>query len=229
LSALPHSLEEIYALHGGSFTLDDPRPTIAASPYTFFVPPSSWIDAVQAGDWVKAIFRAQPADRKFDAERMWVKVEEVLADGFAGRLDTDPSDMPQLTPGAALFVPREWVIDVDFADGHELPLREPRREYWDRCFVDACVVEGLCRVDYLYREVPDLAGPDDKYPDSGWRIRAPQEAIDADAQAGRKPLYVALGAVLNQDDRWLHLIDEPVGEAFQWWEEEQRFVRLDPE
>jgi len=28
------------------------------------------------------------------------------------------------------------------------------------------------------------------------------------------PRYVALGAVLNQDDSWLHLIDEPVGARY---------------
>lgn len=229
MSDLPRNLGECYSLHLGSFTLDDPRPIIARARYTFLAPPPEVIAAVAPGDWVKAIFRPVPPDRKFDAERMWVKVEEVLPDGYAGRLDTDPSDMPQLAPGAAIFIPREFVIDADWGDGHAPPVYPERREYWDRCMVDDCVAEGRCKVDYLYREEPDLAGPEDKYPDSGWRLRGGQEAIDADAANGREPMYIALGAVLNQDDQWLHLIDEPIGEAFQWWEEEQRFVRLEPE
>jgi len=159
-------------------------------------------------------------------ERMWVKVEEVLPDGFAGRLDTTPSDMPQLAPGAALFVPRDWAIDIDWAEGHEPPEYPPRRDYWERCMVDACVLEGRSRVDYLYREADDLHRPDDKHPDSGWRIRGTDAGIAEDERLGRSPSYVALGAVLNQDDRWLHLIDEPAGEHFQWWEEERKFVRL---
>lgn len=226
MSDLPRTLAECYALHGGSFTIDDPRPVMASARYTFFTPPPAAFAAVAPGDWIKAIFRPIPADRKFDAERMWVKVEEVLPDGFAGRLDTTPSDMPQLAPGAALFVPRDWAIDIDWAEGHEPPEYPPRRDYWERCMVDACVLEGRSRVDYLYREADDLHRPDDKHPDSGWRIRGTDAGIAEDERLGRSPSYVALGAVLNQDDRWLHLIDEPAGEHFQWWEEERKFVRL---
>ncbi len=227
MSDLPRTLAECYALHGGSFTIGDPRPVMQAARYTFFTPPPEAFAAVAAGDWIKAIFRPVPADRKFDAERMWVKVEEVLPDGFAGRLDTTPSDMPQLAPGAALFVPRDWAIDIDWAEGREPPDYPPRRHYWDRCMVDACVLDGRSLVDYLYRETGDLHGPDDEYQDSGWRIRGTDAGIAEDEQLGRSPSYVALGAVLNRDDRWLHLIDEAVGEHFRWWDEEARFVRLD--
>ena len=227
MNELPHSLSEVYALHGGSFTIDDPRPVIAAARYTFFVPPPGAFAAVQPGDWVKAIFRAVPADRKFDAERMWVKVVEVLPEGFAGTLDTHPSDMPQLSPGAALFIPREWAIDIDWAEGRVPPDYPPRRQYWDRCMVDACVLDGRSRADYLYREPGDLHQPGDEHRDSGWRIRGTEDGIAEDERLGRSPSYVALGAVLNQDDRWLHLIDEPDGEHFRWWDEEARFVRLD--
>lgn len=59
-----------------------------------------------------------------------------------------------------------------------------------------------------------MAQVDDEYPDSGWRIRGTSEAIEADEAAGRTPQYVALGAVLNEDDSWLSLVDEPVGSAF---------------
>lgn len=55
----------------------------------------------------------------------------------------------------------------------------------------------------------------DTYPDSGWRLRGDWRAIDEDAFAARKAAYVALGAVLNVDDSWLHLIDAPVGARFE--------------
>ena len=226
---LPRSLEESTSRHSGSFSLDDPRPISERARYTFFMPPAEFIASVLPDDWVKAIFRAVPPDREYDAERMWVKVHEVSPSGFSGVLDTMPSDMPQLEPGAALFIPREFVIDVDWAEGRTPPISPPRREYWERCMVDNCVLYGRSRVDYLYREVPDLTSEGDKYPDSGWRIRGIEPEIESDLAAGKSAQYVALGAVLNEDDRWFDLLDEPAGEAFQWWDEESRFVRLDPE
>jgi hypothetical protein len=69
-------------------------------------------------------------------------------------------------------------------------------------------------VDYLYREEPDLSEADGKYPDSGWRLRGTDEAIAEDEEAGLSPQYVALGAVLNRDDRWISLIDAPSGSRF---------------
>ncbi len=77
--------------------------------------------------------------------------------------------------------------------------------------VDGCILAGE-PLDYLYCEEPDMTRQGDRYPDSGWRIRAAPDAIERDESG---PEYIALGRVLNQDDRWLHLIDAPVGSAFQ--------------
>ena len=55
----------------------------------------------------------------------------------------------------------------------------------------------------------------DKFPDSGWRIRGDTRGKSTEELAARKIAYVALGAVLNKDDTWLHLIDEPAGASFE--------------
>ncbi|WP_423603110.1 immunity protein Imm33 domain-containing protein [Sphingomonas sp. MS122] len=59
-----------------------------------------------------------------------------------------------------------------------------------------------------------MGEPDDTYPDSGWRIRGDYRNISDTEVDEREAAYVALGAVLNRDDSWIRLIDEPVGARF---------------
>ena len=93
--------------------------------------------------------------------------------------------------------------------------------------VDLCVLEGRSHVDYLYREVPDMTQEGDKHPDSGWLLRGTPEAVEADRTREHPFEYIALGKALNQDDRWLHLIDEGPGVAFQWNPEKCDYTRFD--
>lgn len=213
----------------GTWTIVDPRPVAALAPYTYYLPAEALLAAIVTGDLVKAVFRPEPPNRKYDAERMWVRVTAIDGEMLTGELNNEPFDIPQLQVGSIVQIPRSHVIDIDWADPETAPQKPSRRWYWERCMVDDCVAEGRSHADYLYREEPRLTREDDKDADSGWRIRGTDEAIEADAANGREAAYIALGAVLNKDDRWIHLIDEPVGEAFQWWEAEQRYVRLDPE
>jgi hypothetical protein len=59
-----------------------------------------------------------------------------------------------------------------------------------------------------------MGTPVDEFPDSGWRLRGDYRGLSDDEIEARKMSYVALGAVLNRDDSWIHLIEEPVGSAF---------------
>ena len=92
---------------------------------------------------------------------------------------------------------------------------DSQREYWARCMVDQCVLDRELKVGYIYREAPDMTKEGDKFPDSGWRIRGDTRGTLVEQLRSRKAAYVALGAVLNSDDSWLHLIDEPVGARFE--------------
>ena len=196
--------------------LNDPRPIAASAPYTFELPHSDEITALEQGDGVKAIFREVADGRHYDAERMWVSVDRIENGFVIGKLDNEPYDMPSFKLGDPVRIPLTHVISCTYAEGKQAPQVHERRSYWDRCFVDACVVDGRSHVDYFYREEPDMTQEGDKYPDSGWRIRGRDEAVAEDDRLGEKPVYIALGKVLNQDDRWIHLIDSPIGSAFQW-------------
>ena len=158
---------------------------------------------------------------------MWVLVER-LEDGWVyGALDNEPYDITAIKLGDPVVMPLTHAISTSFSKDNLRPETPLVREYCDRCFVDACVVEGRCRADYLYREEPDMTREGDECPDSGWRIRGTDEAIADDEKRGEGPLYIALGKVLNADDRWLHLIDREFGVAFQWEPEIDSYVELE--
>jgi hypothetical protein len=207
--------------------INDPRPIAAEAPYSFYLPLQQEIDAIEPQDMVQAIFRETTGDRQYAAERMWMTVETV-GDGFvAGRLCNTPTDMPSLKLDDYLCIPLTHIISVAFREGKpKLDMVGPR-SYWDRCFVDACVVEGRSHVDYFYREEPDMTREGDKDPDSGWRIRGTEAAIAEDERLSRNPMYIALGKVLNEDDRWIHLIDSEIGSAFQWDAERDDYIAID--
>ena len=200
-----------------AYELVDPRPSAAASPYTYFLPLTSRLEAIMPNDLVQLVFRAIPASEKWDAERIWVRVRAVGAHVVEGDLDSTPDDMPGVERGMSVRFERFHIIGVVFNDpAIEKTIPEDlRRKYWERCLVDRCVVYEGVPVHYLYREEPDMGEEGDKYPDSGWRIRGDMRNLSDEELERRELSYVALGAVLNEDDSWLHLIDEPVGSAFE--------------
>ncbi len=194
------------------YSIADPRSIAEEAPHTFYLPNDAQIAAAGIGDAVKLIFEYHVPVEEWVVERMWVTISAVAGATLTGTLDNDPAEpIAPVKHGDTVTFDRTMLIDIDWAKPYRAPPPTPRREYWDRCMVDGCILAGE-PVDYLYREEPDMTREGDRYPDSGWRIRAAPDAIERD-EGG--PEYVALGKVLNQDDRWLHLIDAPVGSAFQ--------------
>lgn len=212
-NAIKKPFYNLYRRWFGTYTLDDPRIVQKEAPYTFFLPSQKEIESVRPDDLVKLIFRSQPEGLEFGAERMWVIVKELTPDGLIGTLDNDPTDLPQLKADAMIRFQSHHIISIIF-NGHSEDEEPEQRSYWDRCMVDKCICEDKVPVYYLYREEPDLGKEGDKYPDSGWRIRGDYRNISDEELDARKAEYIALGAVLNADDSWLHLIDAPAGSAF---------------
>lgn len=213
---LPEFIERWWRRRFGTYTIDDPRPIAEGAPYTYFLPSENELLALAPNDQVKIVFRSHPPSPKFDAERMWVKITTMNGNDLIGKLDNVPYDMPQLKPDDLIAFKRSDVISILWDEARTIapPSAPDRREYWDRCLVDACVVDGQVSVYYLYREEAEPGEPDDSYPDSGWRIRGDYLDISQEELEAREVRYLALGVVLNMDDSWLHLIDAPIGSAF---------------
>ena len=200
----------------GRYIIQNPQPIAAAAPYTYYLPPTEFLEALAVGDIVKLIFESIPISYEYGAERMWVIVTERNGEDLVGTLDNDPFDIPQLNAGDSVTFKTRDIIDIDWNDEalEQRGLKRTRSSYWDRCMVDSVVVRDGVPVQYVYREEPDLTQEGDKHPDSGWRIRG-DVSLMTDAQCENESAdYIALGAVLNADDSWLHLIDSPVGSQF---------------
>jgi hypothetical protein len=187
-----------------SWFLEDASARAAANPYTFYKPAAAELAKVRPGEVVKLIFGFRSDDPAAPgAERMWVRVDTIDgAGGFTGRLDNTPRWIADLAPDAPIAFRDIHVIATE----HDPPDNVVEK-YLPRCFVSARVLADGRPVGYLYREEPDR---DD---DSGWRLLAGDESQDyLDDPANLS--YVSLGAVLNRDDAYVHLLDRPEGSAF---------------
>lgn len=187
-----------------SWYLEDADPIAAENPYTFYKPSREIISLIGPGEVVKLIFRIHSDDpRAPSGERMWVMVDERLPDGsFRGRLNNSPRHIADLKLDDQIRFDACHVIDTERYDNDNLPQR-----YSQRCFVSKRILDDGRRVGYCYRESPEAAD------DSGWCFTAHDES-EAYLSQSSNVAYVAIGRVLNIDDSFLALLDNPIGSAF---------------
>lgn len=187
-----------------TWSLVDVDPIAAEHKYTFYKPSPATIAKINPGENVKLIFRFASADAEApDAERMWVIVDTIEADGgFTGRLDNNPRWIQDLKAGDPVAFRACHIIATEHAEPGNLVER-----YAKRCFVTQRILRDRARVAYLYREAPDN---DD---DSGWRFMANDETQEYMGVKGNVQ-YVSVGRVLSCDDAFVHLLDAEEGAAF---------------
>lgn len=185
--------------------LDNAEELAAQYRYTFYKPSPSVLARIAPGDCVKLIFRVDSPDPQAPAaERMWVVVDEVLPQSrFKGHLDNEPRYITDLKHGDPVAFEACHIINTQLDDEEEGLVER----YAQRCFVTRRVLDDGCPVGYLYREEPDDGE------DSGWRITANDESENYMDDA-ENLAYVSLGVVLNLDDAFIDLLDEPAGAAY---------------
>lgn len=190
--------------HMPTWQLENADLIAAGNKYTFYKPPPAIIQRIAVGEVVKLIFRFESDDPEApSAERMWVQVEEIGAQGcFKGRLDNVPQYIPDLKLGDPVDFQACHIINTEHDDDDNLVQR-----YIKRCFVTNRVLHDGAQIGYLYRETPD------EEKDSGWRITANDES-DEYMDNAKNIAYVSLGAVLSKDDSIVMLLDSPVGSTF---------------
>ena len=197
-----------------TYEIEDPRPQLKLAPYTFFLPSKIELAHVGLNDLVKLTIRGIPQGEKWVAERMWVRVAQRNQNKLSGELANVPDDTPSLIVGSNIEFDDFAILDIVWAKPEMAPASVVVRQYWDRCLVDQTVLDGVEKVGYIYREEPEPGSKTDMYRDSGWRVRSEQGGLVNTEADGSSVSYVALGAVLNKDDSWLHLIDASVGSRF---------------
>lgn len=172
--------------------------------YTFYKPSPVVVQKIQVGEVVKLIFRFESEDPEAPgAERMWVLVDEIHDQGrFKGRLDNEPRHIADLKLDDPVEFESCHIIATEHDDNDNLV-----EKYIKRCFVTNHVLREGKQAGYLYREEPD------NEEDSGWRITANDESNEY-MEDSKNCAYVSLGAVLNQDNSFVELLESPVGSAF---------------
>jgi hypothetical protein len=196
------------------FHLRDADEAAVESPYTFFIPLREERVQIGVGDLVKLGFEYEWQTQQYGGESMWVKVTTKSGLSFEGTLENEPWEKG-LEPGLAVKFGIENILDIEWANPDDHAEFHAHHTFLGRCLVDDCVIYDAVPVQYIYREEPEPFEEGETYPDSGWRIRGQFDHPGAPALGERKLSYVALGAVLNQDDSFLPMLSAEVGAAFE--------------
>lgn len=189
--------------------------------YTFSRPSNTRLNLLKVGDLVKLVFAFEGNADDPSAERMWVQVDTIGLDGqYQGRLRNQPAYITDLAYDDSVMFIADNIISIlsdtpVVEDGH-IDLVE---KYHARCFVTRKVLYDNQPVGCIYREEPETDT------DSGWRIMAGDEDQEY-MNIGDNIFYVSLGAVLNMNDHFVHLLDSPVGSEYERDEETGKFVEV---
>ncbi len=193
-----------------TWKLEDVSGRAIEAPYTFYLPSVELIAQFQVGDLVKLIFQCEiENDQGCSAERMWVEIISRDGEQFVGRLDNTPRFIPDLHINDEILFSSCHIIQSQRDD----PVPSLADRYTERCFVTSTVLHDQRPVQSLYREEVDAEGIERRF--SGWTLMAGDESDDY-CDDPENWHFVSLGAVLNIDDSFRSLIDQPFAREMEY-------------
>jgi hypothetical protein len=200
-----------------SWVLEDAQKLSEQYPYTFYKPSKEVVGMLTPGNQVKLIFEFHSDTPEAPrAERMWVTIDSFDGRCYRGTLDNRPRYIKDLRLGESIQFEEKHIVDTDLKD----PVPTIVDKYAVRCFVTRRILYDGSTVGYLYREEPD------QQDDSGWRIMAGDESQEY-MDDSKNISWVSLGAVLREDDSIVHLLDAPIGAAYERNPDTNQFDMID--
>ena len=194
-----------------SWNLENAEKIQQESPYTFYRPSEAIIGRLRVGDVVKLIFNFESDDPDVPAgERMWVIIKSIDQNGiYKGKLDNEPYHIKDLKAGDDIEFKREHIIQYDTLDDLDIEDENDEKldQYFKKCFVSNQIMNYGLKVGRLYKEEPQQED------ETGWTLMSDHETQEY-VDDPNNLQYISIGKVLNIDDSFIHLLDEPIGSEF---------------
>ena len=182
-------------------------------PYTFYKPSDGVLDKLKAGDVVKLVIEQKlPGSNVNSAQRASVEIMELSGEKYTGRLLSRPDCIEGVGP-LVEFEGRN-VFDTAYLDNQSVELER----YAQHCKVANGVLYEHEKIFLLKRAPPD------KDRDSGWTMLGEND-FDEFIDDPYETALVSIGVVLNIEDTFIHLLDEPIGSEFLWDKAKNSFVK----
>ena len=195
--------------------------------YTFYRPSRTVMQQLKVGNLVKLIFNLKPEatelrqDRMPSAERMWVIITERKGDNFKGTLDNDPYFIKNLKHKDIIEFETKHIIQTDIEETEN----DIVEKYARFCIVSNMILKERKPIGYFCRDEEESTMENGRK-DSGWVFMSGEES-DEYANNPDNLTFTTLGIVLNINDSFIDLLDEPVGSAFTWDEILKKYVKTE--
>ena len=195
--------------------------------YTFYRPSQTVMQQLKVGNLVKLIFNLKPETAELrqgrmpSAERMWVIITERRRDNFKGTLDNNPHFIKDLKYKDIIEFETKHIIQTDIEETKS----DIVEKYARFCIVSNKILRERKPIGYFCRDEEESTMENGRK-DSGWVFMSGEES-DEYANNPDNLTFTTLGIVLNINDSFIDLLDEPVGSAFAWDEILKKYVKTE--